>query len=104
MQEEGVSANDQDNDNRGLTPPARLRSPGAKARGLGVLLIQLGTPDAPTPGALRPYLKQFLSDPRVIKQQRWKWWPILNLIILSVRPGRRGRDADVRSGTGAALP
>jgi ferrochelatase len=48
----------------------------------GVLLIQLGTPDAPTPEALRPYLKQFLSDPRVIEVPRWKWWPILQLILL----------------------
>jgi protoporphyrin/coproporphyrin ferrochelatase len=48
----------------------------------GVLLIQLGTPDAPTPEALRPYLKQFLGDPRVIEVPRWKWWPILQLILL----------------------
>src|SRR5260370_37919950 len=48
----------------------------------GVLLIQLGTPDAPTPAALRPYLKQFLSDRRVIEVPRWKWWPILQLILL----------------------
>jgi ferrochelatase len=48
----------------------------------GVLLIQLGTPDAPTPAALRPYLRQFLGDPRVIEVPRWKWWPILQLILL----------------------
>ena len=41
---------------------------------------------------MRRYLKEFLSDPRVIEVPRWKWWPILNLIILTVRPGRRGRD------------
>jgi ferrochelatase len=46
------------------------------------LLIQLGTPDAPTPKALRPYLRQFLGDPRVIEMPRWKWWPILQLILL----------------------
>jgi ferrochelatase len=39
----------------------------------GILLIQLGTPDAPTPGALKPYLRQFLSDSRVIEDQGWKW-------------------------------
>lgn len=50
--------------------------------GLGVLLVQLGTPDAPTPQALRPYLRQFLGDPRVIDVPRWKWWPILQLILL----------------------
>jgi len=55
-------------------------------RGLGVLLIQLGTPDAPTPQALRPYLKQFLSDRRVIEVPAWKWWFILNLFILRRRP------------------
>lgn len=48
----------------------------------GVLLIQLGTPDAPTKEALRPYLRQFLGDPRVIEVPRWKWWPILQLILL----------------------
>jgi ferrochelatase len=48
----------------------------------GVLLIQLGTPDAPTRQALRLYLRQFLSDPRVIEVPRWRWWPILQLILL----------------------
>jgi ferrochelatase len=48
----------------------------------GVLLIQLGTPDAPTKQALKPYLRQFLGDPRVIEVPRWKWWPILQLILL----------------------
>jgi ferrochelatase len=52
----------------------------------GVLLIQLGTPDAPTPEALRPYLRQFLSDPRVIEVPAWKWWFVLNLFILRTRP------------------
>ncbi len=56
------------------------------SRGLGFLLIQLGTPDAPTPQALRPYLRQFLSDPRVIEVNPWKWWFILNLFILPFRP------------------
>src|SRR5262245_33913029 len=52
----------------------------------GILLIQLGTPDAPTPAALKPYLRDFLSDPRVIDVPRWKWWLILNLFILRTRP------------------
>jgi ferrochelatase len=55
-------------------------------RNTGVLLVQLGTPDAPTPEALRPYLRQFLSDPRVIEVPRFKWWLILNLFILRTRP------------------
>ena len=53
---------------------------------LGILLINLGTPEAPTAKALRPYLKEFLSDPRVIEIPRLAWWPILNLIILNTRP------------------
>lgn len=51
-----------------------------------VLLVQLGTPDAPTPEALRVYLRQFLSDPRVIELPRWRWWFILNFLILPRRP------------------
>ncbi len=61
-------------------------SPRAPARGLAILLVQLGTPDAPTPAALRPYLRQFLSDPRVIDVAPWKWWFVLNLFILPRRP------------------
>jgi ferrochelatase len=57
-------------------------------RTTGVLLIQLGTPDAPTAAALRPYLRQFLSDPRVIEAPRFKWWLILNLLVLPFRPSR----------------
>jgi len=52
----------------------------------GVLLVQLGTPDAPTPSALRRYLKQFLGDPRVIEVPRLKWWLILHLFVLPFRP------------------
>ena len=52
----------------------------------GVLLIQLGTPDAPTAPALRRYLRQFLGDPRVIEVPRFKWWLILNLFVLPFRP------------------
>lgn len=52
----------------------------------GVLLVNLGTPDAPTGRALRPYLKQFLMDRRVVEIPRFIWWWILNCIILVVRP------------------
>ncbi|HLJ92015.1 MAG TPA: ferrochelatase [Gemmataceae bacterium] len=52
----------------------------------GVLLIQLGTPDAPTTPALRRYLRQFLSDRRVIEAPRLPWWFILNFRILLSRP------------------
>ena len=58
---------------------------------VGVLLINLGTPDAPTAKALRPYLKQFLSEPRIIELPRWFWWFILNGIILNTRPAKSAR-------------
>jgi ferrochelatase len=54
----------------------------------GVLLIQLGTPDAPTVPALRRYLRQFLGDPRVIEAPRLLWWFVLNLSILPRRPAQ----------------
>lgn len=53
---------------------------------LGVLLVNLGTPDEPTPAAVRRYLKQFLSDPRVIEYPRWLWLPVLHGVILRIRP------------------
>lgn len=53
---------------------------------VGILLLNLGTPDAPTGKALRPYLKQFLSDRRVVEIPRAIWWLILNGIILNLRP------------------
>ena len=52
----------------------------------GILLVNLGTPEAPTPQALRTYLKEFLSDPRVVEIPRAVWWLILNGIILNTRP------------------
>jgi ferrochelatase len=52
----------------------------------GILLVNLGTPEAPTAQALRPYLKEFLSDPRVVEIPRLIWWLILNGIILNTRP------------------
>lgn len=55
---------------------------------LGVLVCNLGTPDAPTTGAVRRYLAQFLSDPRVVELPRWLWLPLLHGIILNVRPRR----------------
>ena len=57
----------------------------------GILVTNLGTPDAPTPGALRKYLAEFLSDPRVIETPRLLWWPILHGIILRLRPRRSAR-------------
>ena len=61
---------------------------------IGVLLVNLGTPESTGYWAMRRYLKEFLSDRRVIEENRLKWWLILNLIVLTVRPGRKGRDYD----------
>jgi len=58
------------------------------ADSLGVLLVNLGTPDEPTSAAVRPYLKQFLSDPRVVEAPRAIWWLALHGFILRFRPAR----------------
>ena len=55
---------------------------------LGVLVVNLGTPDAPTAAAVRRYLRQFLWDPRVVEYPRVLWWLILNLVILVIRPSK----------------
>jgi ferrochelatase len=54
----------------------------------GVLLINLGTPDAPTPAAVKRYLAEFLHDHRVVDLTRWLWCPILHGVILQIRPKR----------------
>jgi ferrochelatase len=53
-----------------------------------VVLINLGTPQAPTSAAVRRYLREFLSDPRVVELPRWIWWPILYGPVLALRPPR----------------
>src|SRR6185312_5087338 len=58
---------------------------------IGVLLTNLGTPDAPTPKALKRYLAEFLSDPRVVEIPKLLWWPILHGIILRLRPQRSAK-------------
>lgn len=63
-------------------PPYRHGSPART----GVLLCNLGTPDEPTPPAVRRYLAQFLGDPRVVEIPRIAWWPILHGIVLRTRP------------------
>jgi ferrochelatase len=55
---------------------------------VAVLLVNLGTPDAPTSAAVRRYLAEFLSDPRVVEIPRLAWWPILHGIILRTRPAK----------------
>lgn len=61
-----------------------------KAPVLGVLITNLGTPDAPTTAALRRYLKEFLWDPRIVDLPRYIWWFILQVILL-IRPGRSAK-------------
>jgi ferrochelatase len=63
-----------------MTPP--------KANDIGVLLVNLGTPDAPEPAAVRRYLAEFLSDPRVVEIPQLIWQPILRGIILRTRPAK----------------
>jgi ferrochelatase len=60
----------------------------------GVLLVNLGTPDATDYWSMRRYLKEFLSDPRVIETNRLVWWFVLNFIVLTKRPRAKGRDYD----------
>jgi len=60
--------------------------PEVRTGGIGVLLVNLGTPDAPTPQAVKRYLAEFLSDPRVVEIPQLIWQPILRGIILNVRP------------------
>src|SRR5664279_1083192 len=71
--------------------PATLPASGGR---IGVLLVNLGTPDATDYWSMRRYLKEFLSDRRVIEENPIKWWLALNLVILTIRPGRKGRDYD----------
>ena len=68
-----------------LAEPAYAHGTPARS---AILLVNLGTPEAPTAAAVRRYLKEFLSDPRVVEIPRPLWWLILNGIILNLRPGK----------------
>lgn len=70
----------------------------------GILITNLGTPDAPTPAALRRYLAEFLWDPRVVDVPRPLWWLILHGVILRIRPARSAKAyAEVWSEEGSPL-
>lgn len=69
----------------------------------GVLVANLGTPQAPTAAALRPYLDEFLSDPCVVNLPRLLWWPVLHGLILRSRP-RKSAEAYARIWTPAGSP
>ncbi|HMV53778.1 MAG TPA: ferrochelatase [Rhodocyclaceae bacterium] len=73
---------------RYLTEPAHSHASAART---AVLLVNLGTPAAPTAAALRPYLREFLSDPRVVEIPRALWLPILHGIILNTRPAKSAK-------------
>ena len=78
--------------------------PPVPARRTGVLLVNLGTPEAPTPAAVRRYLAEFLMDRRVVEIPRAVWWPILHGIILRVRPKKSAHAyAQVWSADGSPL-
>lgn len=62
--------------------------PHGKESSVGVLLVNLGTPNAATTRSVRRYLAQFLADPRIVELPRWLWWLILHGIILRLRPAR----------------
>jgi protoporphyrin/coproporphyrin ferrochelatase len=64
----------------------------AKSQRIGVLLVNLGTPDTADAKGVRIYLKEFLSDPRVIENQGLYWKLVLNAVILRIRPRRKARD------------
>ncbi|HEY2627717.1 MAG TPA: ferrochelatase [Usitatibacter sp.] len=68
-----------------------MAASGERAGAQGVLLVNLGTPDAPTPSAVRRYLREFLWDPRVVQIPRPIWWLILNFIVLPLRPARTAK-------------
>ena len=70
---------------------------------LGVLVINLGTPDAPTPAALRRYLAEFLSDPCVVDLPRLVWWPLLYGLVLPFRP-KHSAEAYARIWTSTGSP
>src|SRR5215211_4103268 len=58
---------------------------------IGVLLVNLGSPSGPDYWSVRRYLKEFLSDRRVIEVARPIWWLVLNFVVLSTRPQKSGR-------------
>jgi ferrochelatase len=72
-----------------FAPEPRFRHGSAPVT--AVVLCNLGTPDAPTPAAVRRYLAEFLADPRVIEIPKAVWWPVLHGVVLRVRPARSAK-------------
>jgi ferrochelatase len=86
-----------------MNDPVPDNEDSARPDTLGVLLVNLGTPDSPAPRDVRRYLKEFLWDPRVVELARPLWWLALNLIILNTRP-RRSAAAYAKVWTAAGSP
>jgi ferrochelatase len=76
----------------GVSIESAKAAAGIRPERIGVLLVNLGTPDTADAGGVRVYLKEFLSDPRVIEDQGLLWKLVLNGIILRTRPARKARD------------
>ena len=68
-----------------------MQMPATPPADTAVLLVNLGTPSAPTPGAIRRYLAEFLSDRRVVQLPRILWWPLLHGLVLPLRSARVAR-------------
>ena len=74
--------------------PLPADHPAVAPQRIGVVLLNLGTPDATDYWSMRRYLSEFLSDKRVIDYPTWLWQPLLQLVILSKRPASKGKDYD----------
>ena len=74
-----------------MSSPYRDAPPAAGPERTALLLVNLGTPAAPTPAAVRGYLAEFLHDHRVVEMSRWLWCPLLHGVILPLRGGRVAR-------------
>ncbi len=79
------------------------KNAGTDRDGTGVLLVNLGTPNAPTTSAVWRYLREFLSDPRVVELPRWIWKPLLYVILLFRSPGSAGRYRNIWTSDGSPL-
>ncbi|MEL6112660.1 MAG: ferrochelatase, partial [Pseudomonadota bacterium] len=75
----------------GLSPKAPTDHPAVPTAKVGVLLVNLGTPEGTDKKSVRKYLKEFLSDRRVVDYPRLVWMPLLHGIILNTRPAKTGR-------------
>src|SRR6188508_3067190 len=84
--------------------PMSMPTTHARAADTALLLVNLGTPDAPTPRAVRRYLAEFLHDHRVVQLSRWLWCPLLHFVILPLRgPRVAAKYSEIWMGEGSPL-